>query len=120
MDESVDSPAYDVSGHLNPNTLPSDVVVGDLLDEEGEWNETLVRTVFCSEDVVAILGITRTTSSHDQLRWHYEKNGRYTVKSAYRLLSQGVVTTGIRGAMGSTSYKTESWNFYYLERHGSS
>ncbi|KAL0409544.1 UNVERIFIED_CONTAM: putative mitochondrial protein [Sesamum radiatum] len=46
-----------------PNMLPSDAVVGDLLDEEGEWNETLVQIVFCSEDAVVILGITSNALS---------------------------------------------------------
>ncbi|KAL0444545.1 UNVERIFIED_CONTAM: hypothetical protein Slati_2177200 [Sesamum latifolium] len=36
--------------------------------------------------LVQEVGINRTAESPDFLRWHYEKNGQYSVKSAYRLL----------------------------------
>ncbi|KAL0417113.1 UNVERIFIED_CONTAM: putative mitochondrial protein [Sesamum latifolium] len=87
--------------------------VADLLDEAGEWKEGLIQTIFRSEDVGAILGIAANTSSPDQLRWHYEKNGRYTVKSAYRLFSQGLIASSTSSETGSTSYKLASWNFIW-------
>ncbi|KAL0420998.1 UNVERIFIED_CONTAM: hypothetical protein Slati_3122700 [Sesamum latifolium] len=58
-----------------PNTLHIEATVADLLDEAGEWKEGLIRTIFRSEDVEVILGIAANTSSPDQLRSHYEKNG---------------------------------------------
>ncbi|KAL0456370.1 UNVERIFIED_CONTAM: hypothetical protein Slati_0976200 [Sesamum latifolium] len=73
------------------NTLYSEATIAVLLDEAGEWKETLIRAVFRPDVVDAILGITANSESPDHLRWHYEKNGRYSVKSGYRLLHQGLV-----------------------------
>ncbi|KAL0462798.1 UNVERIFIED_CONTAM: hypothetical protein Slati_0167400 [Sesamum latifolium] len=94
MDRLVDSRLLSFQVISAPNTLQPNVVVAELLDEEGEWKEALVRKVFQPEYVDAILGITLNAASQDQLRWQYERygqyerNGQYTVKSAYRLLTQ--------------------------------
>ncbi|KAL0438767.1 UNVERIFIED_CONTAM: hypothetical protein Slati_2359700 [Sesamum latifolium] len=73
-----------------PNMLHPEATVAVLLDEVGEWTEVLIRAVFRPDDVDVILGITANSESPDHLRWHYEKNGRYSVKSGYRLLHQGL------------------------------
>ncbi|KAL0317571.1 UNVERIFIED_CONTAM: hypothetical protein Sangu_2171400 [Sesamum angustifolium] len=82
-----------------PNTLHLEATLAELLDEASEWKEGLIRVVFRNEDVEAILGITADTARPNQLRWHYEKNGRYTAKSAYRLFSQGLVMRAAGGGM---------------------
>ncbi|KAL0298418.1 UNVERIFIED_CONTAM: hypothetical protein Sradi_6501600 [Sesamum radiatum] len=96
-----------------PNTLNLEATLAELLDEAGEWKEGLIRVVFQNEDVEAILGITANTARPNQLRWHYEKNEWYTVKSAYCLFSQGLVMRVAGGVMGSTSYKPMNWKFIW-------
>ncbi|KAL0345380.1 UNVERIFIED_CONTAM: hypothetical protein Sradi_4369300 [Sesamum radiatum] len=96
-----------------PSMLPLNATAAELLDEEGEWKEALIRAVFRSKDVETILGITTIAGGQDQLRWHYEKHGRYSIQSVYRLISQGMLAVGQAGLMGSMSYNTENWRFIW-------
>ncbi|KAL0302999.1 UNVERIFIED_CONTAM: hypothetical protein Sradi_6168000 [Sesamum radiatum] len=77
--------------------------VEELLDVEGGWNEELIWSVFQSIDAEIVLGITRVVGSPDQLRWHYEKSGHYSMKSAYHLLVDGVI---LHLQSGSVSVKS--------------
>ncbi|KAL0331640.1 UNVERIFIED_CONTAM: hypothetical protein Sangu_1709500 [Sesamum angustifolium] len=83
------------------------------LSQAGEWKEGLIQAVFQNEDVEVIVGITEDIARPDQLRWHYEKNGRYTVKTVYRLFSQGLVMCAAGGGTSSTSYKPANWKFIW-------
>ncbi|KAL0458057.1 UNVERIFIED_CONTAM: hypothetical protein Slati_0432900 [Sesamum latifolium] len=90
--------------------------VSELLDENGEWKVDLLHTVFLPEYAEAILGITRSLGGQDSIRWHYERNGRYSVKSAYHLLSKGLWGRAQGGASGSTSYRSDSWSFIWTAK----
>ncbi|XVF07289.1 hypothetical protein REPUB_Repub06bG0125400 [Reevesia pubescens] len=70
-------------------TLNLDSYVRDLIDEQRlSWNEDLVYSIFSKEEADLICSIPlSTTGSGDTLVWHYDKKGRYNVKSGYRLLS---------------------------------
>ncbi|KAL0433186.1 UNVERIFIED_CONTAM: hypothetical protein Slati_2652900 [Sesamum latifolium] len=96
-----------------PNTLRTDAMIAELLDENGNWNEALIEDVFRSDDVEAILGISISAGGQDQFRWHYEKIGRYFVRSAYRLLSQGTLIPAQSASVGSTFYIPDNWPFIW-------
>ncbi|KAL0453322.1 UNVERIFIED_CONTAM: LINE-1 retrotransposable element O protein [Sesamum latifolium] len=64
-------------------------------------------------DVEVILGIAKAAGSPDQLRWHYEKHGCYSVRSAYRLIIDGAVPLLQLGPAGLKSYKSEGWGFVW-------
>ncbi|KAL0457844.1 UNVERIFIED_CONTAM: hypothetical protein Slati_0411600 [Sesamum latifolium] len=96
-----------------PNSLCADATVAELMDEDWNWNEALLREVFRSEDVGAILGISIIVRDKDQLQWHYEKHGRHSVRSAYRLLSQGMLAHGQIAQTGSSSYSSKNWRFIW-------
>jgi hypothetical protein len=50
------------------------------------WNTTLLQELFYDHDIKAIMRIEIPKSEEDdRLAWNYEKNGFFTVKSAYRL-----------------------------------
>ncbi|CAN1820886.1 hypothetical protein LINPERHAP1_LOCUS29287 [Linum perenne] len=51
------------------------------------WDENFIRAAFNENDEGAILSMPLTcTDKLDERVWHHERNGVYSVKSAYRLL----------------------------------
>ena len=69
--------------------------VCDLIDVDSmEWKEHLIRQVFLPQDVDAILSIPLSThGARDRLIWAESKNGKFSVRSAYRL-AQEISTEG--------------------------
>jgi hypothetical protein len=61
--------------------------VNQLIDSgTRSWNEHLIRELFQEHDVQAILSIKLPQQDlEDRVAWHYERNGVFTVRSAYRL-----------------------------------
>jgi hypothetical protein len=61
--------------------------VNQLIDSNTKrWNEPLLRELFYEHDIQTILSIDLPQQNHeDRVAWHYERNGVFTVKSAYRL-----------------------------------
>ncbi|XP_052288651.1 uncharacterized protein LOC127899334 [Citrus sinensis] len=75
----------------SPHTLPSDTTVATLLKENGGWNEELIRTHFFPVDTAAILKIpVPTVPLRDELLWHFNQSGVYSVKSGYQRYHAGV------------------------------
>ncbi|KAL0443688.1 UNVERIFIED_CONTAM: hypothetical protein Slati_2091500 [Sesamum latifolium] len=64
---------------LNPEATMDVLLTGD-----GTWNKDLINVVFVPDDAEAILH-TSIGGEVDTLRWHYEKYGCFTVRSAFRL-----------------------------------
>jgi len=60
--------------------------VGELLSENGQWDEALIRQIFFPIDAEAILRTPVRPNHEDFWAWEPEKFGMYSVKSAYRLL----------------------------------
>jgi len=60
--------------------------VTDLLDPNtGSWDVTMVRDLFWEEDAKLILCLPVHEGMDDILAWHYNKNGLFSVKSAYKV-----------------------------------
>ncbi|CAN1769951.1 Putative ribonuclease H protein At1g65750 [Linum perenne] len=66
----------------------SDLMIPGLL----EWDEEHVSMIFNDKDATVILNtpLPRYRSS-DKLVWHFSKDGRYTVRSAYRLYMERIL-----------------------------
>ncbi|KAL5806378.1 hypothetical protein ACOSQ4_029111 [Xanthoceras sorbifolium] len=76
----------------SPSWLPEGATVSALLERPGFWCEGLVRRSFLPFEADIILGIPLSSFPRsDSVLWHYDKQGSFTVKSAYRLalLSRG-------------------------------
>lgn len=57
-----------------------------MLPNSKEWNEQLIRQIFYPFDADEICKIKIPTAEvGDQIAWHYETNGVFSVKSAYKL-----------------------------------
>ncbi|KAL0444623.1 UNVERIFIED_CONTAM: putative mitochondrial protein [Sesamum latifolium] len=78
------------------NSLSEDALVSNLLlPGTSQWNETLIRQVFNWEDAILILGIPLSAGQYPDRRiWHYTKDGRFSVKSAYHLHRRLVAQNG--------------------------
>jgi hypothetical protein len=50
---------------------------------DGRWDEALIRSLFWPEDVHRILQIPIYKNMEDLVAWHFNRNGLFTVKSAY-------------------------------------
>lgn len=63
-------------------------MVFELLDQSNSrWNAKLISQVFSPFDAAAILQIPVCTRVvHDFWSWNFEKNGRFSVRSAYRMI----------------------------------
>lgn len=60
--------------------------VSELLDESGAWRTDVLRQYFLPTDIVTITSIRTSPRITDAvIAWAPEKNGIFTVRSAYRL-----------------------------------
>ena len=67
-------------------TLPSETTVSELITNDNRWKEALLYEHFMQEDADAIMNIPLPRNhSKDQVIWHYDKNGEYSVKSGYQI-----------------------------------
>lgn len=62
--------------------------VSELIDcTSATWRRDIIQQVFLPTDAAAILSISLCTRNmEDYLSWNFEKNGIFTVCSAYRML----------------------------------
>ena len=74
------------------NLLPSDAKVSLLINvERGEWEAGLVQQIFLAHDAKTILSIPLSNRlPPDKVIWAANKNGRFAVRSAYRLAMEEV------------------------------
>ncbi|KAL0453568.1 UNVERIFIED_CONTAM: putative mitochondrial protein [Sesamum latifolium] len=83
--------------------------VGDVaqLITENKWNEELILAEFETCDANCILSIKLPESNlKDELVWHYEKRGRFSVRSAYLLSCE-------LAHESSSAEKSRSWSFIW-------
>ncbi|GAY62607.1 hypothetical protein CUMW_219180 [Citrus unshiu] len=69
----------------SPQTLPSCAVVAELIRNQ-QWKEEVIAQHFMKDEAATILSIPLPKSPQpDQLIWHYDKHGNYSVKSGYQI-----------------------------------
>ena len=74
---------------ISAPTMAPDTTVAELIDSEQHWKEKLICDHFRAEDAKAISQILLPRRPHDdQLIWHYDKRGQYSVKSGYQVAMQ--------------------------------
>ncbi|KAL5548776.1 hypothetical protein UlMin_004007 [Ulmus minor] len=88
----------------SPRVLGNFDKVSSLISASGSWDTTLIRASFHMDEADAILSLPlprRTTP--DNLLWHYDKSGHYTVHSGYWL------ATKCRSVSLSSTLNINSW-----------
>ncbi|XP_026417218.1 uncharacterized protein LOC113312696 [Papaver somniferum] len=80
-----------IPGNLHPlvprKSSHSDFVfVNELFDiQNGSWNDSLLSSLFTTEDVTRIKTIRLNLLHNDSLMWAHTSNGKFTIKSAYKV-----------------------------------
>ncbi|XP_062028872.1 uncharacterized protein LOC133744858 [Rosa rugosa] len=75
------------SGQPDVNATALEEVAGvqDLISNTGSWNVELINRLFSVEEAEAILSIPLSSRNvEDRLVWKLERDGKYSVKTAYR------------------------------------
>ena len=91
-----------------PVVLASEARVSELIDTETKsWKRDLIRNVFSPFEAKQILNIPLSWRLPEDKRiWHWEKNGRYSVRSAHRLTKE---TSSKECQEASSSNDQELW-----------
>jgi hypothetical protein len=89
--------------------------VSDLIVQETKtWDEQLVRNLFHEADAEHILQIKiPTLTGEDYVAWHYEKNGMFSVKSAYRLALELQEMNGGEGSSNKQAGERDLWKLIW-------
>ncbi|CAN0897822.1 Putative ribonuclease H protein At1g65750 [Linum grandiflorum] len=96
----------EVNRHIETpvNEAHADLCVSDLINPyTREWRIYILNHLFLARDVTAILSIpVGVATGPDKRIWHYSKDGRFTVKSAYRLYMEKMIDR-------TTFHRTGEW-----------
>ncbi|XP_026458736.1 uncharacterized protein LOC113359264 [Papaver somniferum] len=91
IDKVVDSASWMWKGIVLPhspmNTACNEFVyVSELIDYNyNYWNVPLLNLLFSPDEVIRIKSIRLNLSQSDSLMWAHTRNGKFTIKSAYRI-----------------------------------
>ncbi|KAH9728345.1 putative reverse transcriptase/RNA-dependent DNA polymerase [Citrus sinensis] len=67
-------------------SLPTGAKVSELILPNQQWNESMINQSFARMDADIIKSILLPrTSQEDEIIWHYDRKGLYSVKSGYQL-----------------------------------
>lgn len=98
------------------STRPADstiTFVSELITEDARWNMDMLTSVLPKEEVDIICTISLSVwSTCDNFIWHFDKKGKFTVKSAYHVARLWVLPPSLTA---STSASTSP--FYTLWNH---
>lgn len=71
---------------MSPPKMSMHTVVADLIKSGNQWDEDKLKQNFIQEDLDVILNIPLPREkAKDQVMWHYDKGGEYSIKSGYQL-----------------------------------
>lgn len=81
--------------------------VDELIDQDqGIWDEHLVRDIFWPQDAELILAIPVHVDMEDVVAWHYDNRGVFSVRSAYKVQRAHDKQSSRRDAASSSSSDT--------------
>ncbi|KAH9741755.1 putative reverse transcriptase/RNA-dependent DNA polymerase [Citrus sinensis] len=92
---------------ISPRTLAADTKVAELISPKGEWKRDWIQQHFIKEDaeIISRIPLPRHTAM-DELCWHYDKLGKYSVKSGYQL----ALKEKFPSAPSSSNLEPRQWN----------
>ena len=84
--------------------------VAELIKPNGEWDYARLCNYFVKEDIDCILSIPLgRTRAADQLRWFFENNGKYSVRSGYRVAMDKARYGDREGESSDSQKSSSSW-----------
>ncbi|TXG50764.1 hypothetical protein EZV62_023288 [Acer yangbiense] len=70
----------------SPKCLHENAMVSELMEQQGRWDQGLVRSCFLGDEVELILSIPLSINHReDAYLWHFDKKGKFSIKSAYKV-----------------------------------
>lgn len=89
-------------------TNPEDInaKVADFISLSGSWDTEKLKGSVFDMDLGIIQNIPINTNLMDQPIWHYDKVGRYSVKSGYKLFMNSLINE----ASSSSNHMEKVWN----------
>ncbi|CAN1730820.1 Putative ribonuclease H protein At1g65750 [Linum perenne] len=88
-DRWVDSGVLLIDHALNLQGVNASICVADFCSTNGDWNSDLIFSVLPMNIALQVIGMTppRNNIGQDSFIWGLEPNGKFTVRSAYQLLT---------------------------------
>ncbi|KAL0406176.1 UNVERIFIED_CONTAM: putative mitochondrial protein [Sesamum latifolium] len=93
----------------HPVSLPPDSRVTSLLTDNKDWNTDHIKKEFCPLDTESILDIKVHEGERDSLVWNFDKQGRFSVRSAYKVVMR-------LGRSAECSANTQPWDFIWCSK----
>lgn len=94
----------------SPKSLHPHATVSELILPSGGWNIPLIQNSFNEIEAELITGIPLgNTNNQDQWRWFFDKKGRYTVKSGYKLAMEVERSMSNKGGNSSNKSNNKFW-----------
>lgn len=79
-------------------------MVNDFITPSLQWNIPMLEASLCPNDVALISTLAISPSAPDTWIWHFDKHGKYTVRSGYKVYMMGKIE-----ASSSESGKLKKW-----------
>ena len=93
-----------------PPSLPVSSVVADLIKVDNQWDEIKLRQHFMDADIAEILKISLPAEkAEDEVLWHYDKRGNYSVNSGYQLALRSKFSDSTSCTEASNKYWSALW-----------
>ncbi|KAL5756462.1 hypothetical protein ACOSQ2_021208 [Xanthoceras sorbifolium] len=96
---------------ISPRWLPAGVSVAGLISADGNWCEEVIRSYFTAEEADCIMSIPLSRSPcPDSFLWHYDKQGIFSVRSAYKLAAAYMVDQQGSSSGGPNPWWRKLWS----------
>ena len=100
-----------------PPSLPVSSIVADLIKVDNQWDEIKLRQHFMDVDTAEILKIPLPAKkAEDEVLWHYDKRGNYSVKSGYQLALRSKFPDSTSCSEISNQYWSALWSLELPEK----
>ncbi|KAH9781766.1 putative reverse transcriptase/RNA-dependent DNA polymerase [Citrus sinensis] len=100
-----------------PLSLPVSSVVADLIKADNQWDEIKLRQHFLDVDTAEILKIPLPAEkAEDEVLWHYDKRGNYSIKSGYQLALRSKFPDSTSCTEASHKYWSALWTLELPEK----
>ncbi|KAH9688162.1 reverse transcriptase domain-containing protein [Citrus sinensis] len=100
-----------------PPLLPVSSVVADLIKANNQWDEIKLRQHFLDVDTAEIIKIPLLAEkAEDEVLWHYDKRGNYSVKNGYQLALRSKFPDSTSCTEASHKYWSALWTLELPEK----
>ncbi|TXG65555.1 hypothetical protein EZV62_006830 [Acer yangbiense] len=86
-------------------------MVSELMEQQGRWDQRLVRSCFLGDESEVILSIPLSINPReDAYLWHFDKKGKFSVKSAYKVALADQLSDQASCSYGPLAWWKKLWS----------